>query len=171
MANWNHVLRTLGWPVTWLLVTVLVILGVVLVAGVGLRRVLVVEHGASSLPPSNFVVGEFLLKFKPGVATEEIRVAHATTKAAEIEEIAGTGVVRMRVPAGSSVGEMVRWYGKNPLVQYAEPNYLLAAGTAADVAKRIITEAKAGEAIMSIETAGDVPTNTVQSALSYAQTK
>ncbi|MEK7216431.1 MAG: hypothetical protein AAB289_12635 [Chloroflexota bacterium] len=82
------------------------------------------ERGVLPLGPSNVVQGEFLVKFKPGTPAEERSNAHAGSRAETLEEIAAIGVTHMRVPPGSSVGEMVALYSRNPNIEYAEPNFL-----------------------------------------------
>lgn len=82
------------------------------------------EKGVLPLPPSEFVEGEFLVKFHPGAPAEGIRSFHAEQQAQEIELIAEIGLSRRRVPTGFSVGEMVNAYRRNPNVLYASPNYI-----------------------------------------------
>jgi thermitase len=81
------------------------------------------EAGVLPLPPSDFVPGEFLVKFHPGAPAEDIRNFHAEQNAPEIELIPGIDVSRRRVPEGATVREMVERYRRNPNVQYAEPNF------------------------------------------------
>jgi thermitase len=82
------------------------------------------ERGVLPLPPTQFVQGEFLVKFKPGAARSDIAALHAQNKVQELDTIPGIGVNHLKVPAGSSVGEMVNAYIKNPNVEFAEPNYI-----------------------------------------------
>src|SRR5438552_11832866 len=79
------------------------------------------QRGVLPLPPTQFVQGEFLVKFKPGAARSDIAAFHAQNKVQEIDTIPGIGVNHLKVPAGSSVGEMVNAYLKNPNVEFAEP--------------------------------------------------
>jgi len=81
-------------------------------------------RGVLPLPGAEYQQGEFLLKFKPGTPADAVRNANASSKATQIDTVPGIGVARMKVPDGSSVNEMVNLYGKNPNVQYAEPNFL-----------------------------------------------
>ena len=81
-------------------------------------------RGVLPLPATEFVQGEFLVKFQPGAAADAVRNLNAQNNAPEIDRIPGIGVARLRVPTGSSVGAMVTLYGRNPNVVYAEPNYI-----------------------------------------------
>lgn len=81
-------------------------------------------RGVLPLPATEFVQGEFLVKFQPGAAADAVRNLNAQNNAPEIDRIPGIGVARLRVPTGSSVGAMVTLYGRNPNVLYAEPNYI-----------------------------------------------
>ena len=120
--------------------TAAVLLIAVVAAGYGVYRIPQVYcsfnrgvdecKGVLPLPATEFVQGEFLLKFKPGTPAEARQSANSQSKADQLDEIPGIGVARMKVPTGSSVGEMVNLYGKNPNVQYAEPNYIRGAADA-----------------------------------------
>lgn len=102
---------------------------VVVAAGFGAYRVLrPTDRGVLPLGAQDFVQGEFLVKFKPGTAADDRRAAHAASRAEEILEnkamLDKIGVAHMKVPPGSSVGEMVQVYSRNPNIQFAEPNFL-----------------------------------------------
>ena len=97
---------------------------VVAAAGIGAFRLLApAERGVLPLSSADFVQGEFLIKFKPGAAAEDRRAAHAGSKAEEILEnkalLDKIGVSHMKVPPGSSVGEMVQLYSRNPNIEFA----------------------------------------------------
>lgn len=81
-------------------------------------------RGVLPLPATQFVQGEFLVKFDPGTPASAISALHTQNKVQELSTVPGINVARLKVPTGSSVGEMVNLYGKNPNVQYAEPNYI-----------------------------------------------
>lgn len=89
-----------------------------------LRPVVSDVHPCPPECPPPFVQGEFLVKFKPGSAADAVRNLNAENQATDIDSIRALGVTRMRVPTGSSVGEKVNAYKRNPNVQYAEPNFL-----------------------------------------------
>jgi subtilisin family serine protease len=72
-----------------------------------------------------YVLGEVLVKFRAGAARALERAAHAAVGARVISRIGGgIGVDHVRLPRGLSVAAAVRRYSANPLVEYAEPNFL-----------------------------------------------
>ena len=102
-------------------------------AGVGISLLVLrpMERGVLPLPAAEFVQGEFLVKFRPGAPTGEINSLNTDSQADEIDRIPQVEVAQMRVPTGSSVGEMVNFYKRNPNVLYAEPNCRVAGGISA----------------------------------------
>jgi thermitase len=108
-----------------LVATLAVLLIVVGAAGYGAVQLFgPTLRGVLPLPATEFVQGEFLVKFQPGAAADAVRSLNAQNNAPEIDRIPGIDVARLRVPTGSSVGAMVTLYGRNPNVLYAEPNYI-----------------------------------------------
>lgn len=97
------------------------------VAGFGAYRLLrPPEAGVLPLGPSAFEQGEIVVKFRPGAAADGRRSANTENRTTDIPNPAldKIGVSHLRIPAGSSVGEMVAVYERNPNVEYAQPNYL-----------------------------------------------
>src|ERR1051325_6886375 len=78
--------------------------------GFGAYQLLNPQAGVLPLGPSQFVQGEFLVKFKPGAAASDIAALHQSTQASEKGHISQIGVSRMTVPPGASVTEMVTRY-------------------------------------------------------------
>ncbi len=74
--------------------------------------------------PDQFVPNEIVVKFKDGTSSQA---------QAQLNEAMGTVVVYsspfgefdvLAIPEGKTVEEMVEAYSKQPIVEYAEPNYI-----------------------------------------------
>ena len=73
--------------------------------------------------PDQFVPNEIIVKFKVGTSSQA---------QAQLNEVMGTTVVYtspsgfkvLQIPEGKTVPEMVEAYSKQPIVEYAEPNYI-----------------------------------------------
>jgi len=76
------------------------------------------KPGAAAFAPD-----EVLVKFKPGTPASDQALAHRQIGGQLKEEIAALGVQVIAVPAGT-VEARVAAYGRNPNVEYAEPNYI-----------------------------------------------
>lgn len=72
-----------------------------------------------------YVPGELLVRFKPGVATSSESAVHAKHKARVLRKIAKARVQRVKLPPGLSVEQAVRLYKQNPNVEYVGPNHTL----------------------------------------------
>ncbi|MGH9255281.1 MAG: CARDB domain-containing protein [Vicinamibacterales bacterium] len=70
-----------------------------------------------------FVVGEILVKFRPGANANARADAHRAAAGTPLLEIARTRVQRVRVPAGDEPAAIAR-YLRNPNVVSAEPNFI-----------------------------------------------
>jgi subtilisin family serine protease/subtilase family serine protease len=84
---------------------------------------LTVRSAAQTVTPVPFAAGDVLVKFKPGVNANARADAHRALGATPLIEIPGTGVHRVRVPAGAESAAIAR-YLRNPNVLYAEPNFI-----------------------------------------------
>ena len=78
-------------------------------------------HGT---PGEDYVADQIIVKFKPGVDTASQE---------ELNEALGTEVLKsspklgfkvLQIPEGKTVAEMVAAYSAQPIVEYAEPNYI-----------------------------------------------
>ena len=76
---------------------------------------------------TRYVEGEILVAFRSGLASDRIDGLRRAVGAAQIRAFEGIGVHQWRLPAGLDVEAAVRALSKNPLVRYAEPNYIWAA--------------------------------------------
>jgi serine protease len=72
-----------------------------------------------------YAAGEFLAKFRPGVPEKVVRQTNQQHGVSVLEVSPRGKFLRLRVPQGKTVEQMVAVYAKNPHVEYAEPNYLL----------------------------------------------
>jgi thermitase len=113
-------LRESAWGLAGLGVTIFVVGLLIGYQGAFLLRP---QRGVLPLQPSPFETGELLVKFRPGTPGAQIAALHGQNNVTHLDEIGEIGLSRLRVPAGSSVGQVVQAYQRNPNVQYAEPNY------------------------------------------------
>jgi thermitase len=80
-------------------------------------------------PPSaqaqpDFVTGEILVKYAPGVSKNEIAELNASHGTHILEMIPELGIYRLSIPANKAESAMINGYTRNPRVKYAEPNYI-----------------------------------------------
>ncbi len=71
-----------------------------------------------------YVTGEILVKFKDVVTNKQVDSVNSTYGGSVIYTSPYAGFKRIRIPSEKTVPEMVELYGKDPLVEYAEPNYI-----------------------------------------------
>ena len=72
----------------------------------------------------DYVPGEILVKFKNGVNSNEIIQTHAKYGLSILSLNTHAGYQRLKVAQGLSVLQIVEILNKNPIVEYAEPNYI-----------------------------------------------
>ena len=80
------------------------------------------EKELSTTVGDEYVPDEFIVKFKPEVGKkkiDKINLGHGTSI-----KRAGSHFMRLNVPEGKTVAQMVEVYSRNPNVKYAEPNYI-----------------------------------------------
>jgi subtilase family serine protease len=96
----------------------------VAVIAITLVIVAVTARSSAQTPGSRrFVVGEVLVKFRPGVNANARADAHRVARGLALDEVARTRVQRVRVSAGEELDTIAR-YQRNPNVLLAEPNYI-----------------------------------------------
>jgi serine protease len=78
----------------------------------------------------NYVAGEIVVKFKPGVSGQQIAEINAHNGAAVLSASRFAAFKRLKVPKGKTVPQMVAIYSRNPNVEYAEPNFIAQAFSA-----------------------------------------
>ena len=84
---------------------------------------LTVRSSAQTPGSRRFVVGEVLVKFRPGINANARADAHRVARGLALDEVARTRVQRVRVSAGEELETIAR-YQRNPNVILAEPNYI-----------------------------------------------
>jgi serine protease len=72
----------------------------------------------------NYVPGEIIVKFKPGVMEDVIANLNSRHGVSVFHTSRFTAFKRLRIPKGKRVSEMVEVYRRYPNVEYAEPNYI-----------------------------------------------
>jgi thermitase len=82
----------------------------------------------TSSPPGGgeFVPGEVLVKFKRDASPASVQAALLAQDARAVGEVPALGVQRLKVPEGQELA-VVAALRPHPLVEYAEPNYILRA--------------------------------------------
>ncbi len=85
---------------------------------------LVIGLAGVSFARGPFVKDEIVVKFKSGVTEEAVRSLNQRHGTSVISVSRKGSFSRLRVPAGKTVEELVEIYSRNPLVEYAEPNYI-----------------------------------------------
>jgi thermitase len=70
----------------------------------------------------NFVTGQILVKFRPGIAASVQADAHRQSRGQQIAEISRTRIQLVSVAAGDERAAIAR-YQRNPNVLFAEPNF------------------------------------------------
>ncbi len=82
---------------------------------------------ASALPiGGGFVPGEVLIKFKSGAPPANVRAALSAQNARAMGQVSALGVQRLSVPRGQELA-VIAALRHHPLVEYAEPNYIIRA--------------------------------------------
>ncbi len=71
-----------------------------------------------------YVLGEIIVKFKDVAAENQIESINSRYETSVLYTSPHVGFKRIKIPPDRTVAEMVELYGENPLVEYAEPNYI-----------------------------------------------
>jgi len=74
---------------------------------------------------TDFMPDEIIVKFKPGTQKKSIQDFNQQQGAQETYESPFARFKVLKIPPTKTVAEMVEIYSKNPLVEYAEPNYIM----------------------------------------------
>jgi len=77
---------------------------------------------ASAATPPN--TGEVLVKFKAPASEQAIAALNASMATTQVDTIPALGVRVLRLPGGQDAGAVAAAYARNPLVQFAEVNWL-----------------------------------------------
>lgn len=72
-----------------------------------------------------YVSGEILVKFKDVASEKQIESFNSMYDTSVLYTSPYAGFKRIKIPFDKTVPEMVELYGKNSLVEYAEPNYIV----------------------------------------------
>lgn len=70
------------------------------------------------------VVGEIVVKFKPGTTEAAMAALHARHGVTELATSRFSGVKRLKISPRKTIEDMVAIYRRNPNVEYAEPNFI-----------------------------------------------
>jgi len=73
-----------------------------------------------------YVEGELLVKFKPGTSKRERSGIHSGMNSMVVREFKSVkGLQLLELPPGEDVKKAMEYYNGRPLVEYAEPNYVV----------------------------------------------
>ena len=115
----KKIFRSARWGIfAFILISLLVVLGGSIVRSSGQQ---VFEYGGTPPEGPPYVPDEILVKFKPGIPAEVMERVHVQ-HGASILKVSRWGYMRVRIPKGRTVDEMVQVYSRNPNVEYALPN-------------------------------------------------
>ncbi|HEY3115933.1 MAG TPA: S8 family serine peptidase [Chloroflexota bacterium] len=78
--------------------------------------------------PSEFLVDQFVVKFKDDTAAEVITSFNTLNRVDQLASIPQLRADLMQIPAGTSLGDVVGTYSRHPAVEFAEPNYIGSVG-------------------------------------------
>jgi len=92
---------------------------------IGLAIFTIILSAALKSPTPNvqFVKGEVLVKFRPGVAAQAIEATLASVGAQTIDVFAAIGVRHLKIVSAKKVQDVVEQLNAATNVEYAEPNY------------------------------------------------
>ncbi len=85
---------------------------------------LAISAALQSPSEPEFVKGELLVKFSPGVTTQAIATSISQLGAQSVEEISAIGVQKIKIATTQSVNEAADKFRALSNVVYAEPNYI-----------------------------------------------
>ena len=75
-------------------------------------------------PEEEYVPNQIIVKFKPGTPIEVQEQLHQELGTTVIHTSPSAGFQVLQIPEGKTVPEMVTLYSEQPIVEYAEPNYV-----------------------------------------------
>jgi subtilisin family serine protease len=75
-------------------------------------------------PRLNYVPGELLVKYKPQIETSAVKLSPSQSGIEIKNSFANIGVHHVKFPSHMSIDEAMQIFKNNPLVEYAEPNYV-----------------------------------------------
>ncbi len=71
-----------------------------------------------------YVPGEILVKFRSGVPQAVIQAFNRTHRTQVLQKLPRLKAMRLKLPSGMDVSRAAEVYGRNPDIEYAEPNYI-----------------------------------------------
>ena len=80
--------------------------------------------GGGAADSAEYVPGELNVKFKESVSTHQKMKLFATDNLSVVYESVPLRLKTVKIPAGASVLEVAKKLAANPMVEYAEPNYI-----------------------------------------------
>ena len=81
-------------------------------------------HAQNKIVEGNYVEGELLVRFKPGVSARAVRAANTTAGATLVRDFDFINWQHVRLPKGTSVDEGIARYSRLASVLEVQPNYI-----------------------------------------------
>ena len=75
-------------------------------------------------PEEEYIPDQIIVKFNPGIPIEAQEQLHRELGTTVIHTSPSAGFQVLQIPEGQTVPEMVEIYLQQPIVEYAEPNYI-----------------------------------------------
>ena len=82
------------------------------------------ESSFAPKPEEEYVPNQIIVKFKPGTPSEAEEQLNQSLGTTVIYTSPKGGFKVLQIPEGKTVAEMVDIYSQQPIVEYAEPNYI-----------------------------------------------
>jgi thermitase len=100
---------------------------VLAIVALGVAAAAPAASGSSTTAPATtqqFVPGELIVRFKPGLASSARRTILSAERASVDESLSVPGAALVKLPAGDSVDDAIEDFEKRPGVQWAQPNFV-----------------------------------------------
>lgn len=91
---------------------------------VAILLLLSVSTAQAQTPRPQFVPGELLVKLKDGASTQQLNSLQNQVNAQVVRHFKSINVYQLKIPTTLAVDTAVSQLKQNPLVEYAQPNYL-----------------------------------------------
>ncbi|MEJ7848632.1 MAG: S8 family serine peptidase [Pyrinomonadaceae bacterium] len=81
------------------------------------------DYALAQKPSGQFVPDELLVKFRKDAQRKAALKAHSLIGAKVLEDLGGSGLQRIKLPASAHVAEILKRYEEFPEVEFVQPNY------------------------------------------------
>ncbi|MDY6854331.1 MAG: S8 family serine peptidase [Thermodesulfobacteriota bacterium] len=91
---------------------------------VSFGQVFFVKRAGKAIEGIQYAPGEIIVKFKKGISQDIIREINKPLGISVRSISKDGGFIRLNIPKNKTIEAMVAIYSRNPLIEYAEPNYI-----------------------------------------------